>query len=88
MRLKDAPLGEAIKRDDFILFSESNSRFLAEISPENKDEFESLMGETAFACIGEVTSAKTLDIHGLNGNSILNIPIKKLKQAWQKPLDW
>ncbi len=87
-RLKDVPLGEAIDREDFILFSESNSRFLAEITPENKDEFESLMGETAFACIGEVNSGDKLDIYGLNGESIIKMTINKLKKAWRKPLDW
>jgi len=87
-RLKDMPLGETIDRDDFVLFSESNSRFLAEIAPENKDEFEKTMGNSAFACIGEVISGDALEIYGLNGNSILNIPVDKLKQAWQKPLDW
>ncbi len=88
VRLRDVPLGEAIDRDDFILFSESNSRFLAEIAPENKDEFEKTMGKTACACIGEVAYGKALDIYGLNGDTILSLPVNKLKEAWRKPLDW
>ena len=85
-RLKDVPLGESIKRDDYILFSESNSRFIAEVAPQDKDRFELLMGESAFACIGEVVADKTLEIFGLKGGSILLIPIDELKSAWQKPL--
>jgi phosphoribosylformylglycinamidine synthase len=87
-RLKDVPLGETIDRNDFILFSESNSRFLAEIAPKNSEEFEKTMGNTAYACIGEVTSGDRLYIYGLEDESILKIPIEKLKLAWRKPLDW
>jgi phosphoribosylformylglycinamidine synthase len=85
-RLKDVPLGENIKRDDYILFSESNSRFLAEIAPQDKDKFEETMSEAAFACIGEVAADKSLEIFGLKGKSILLIPVDELKAAWQKPL--
>jgi len=86
VRLRDVPLGENIKRDDYVLFSESNSRFIAEVAPENKEEFEKTMGAAAFACIGEVTADKTLEVYGLKGNSVLLIPISELKVAWQKPL--
>jgi phosphoribosylformylglycinamidine synthase len=87
-RLKEVPLGKPNNRDDFILFSESNSRFLAEVAPENKDKFEKTMGKSIFARIGEVTSSQTLEIYGLKGNKVLAIPIDKLKEAWQKPLSW
>jgi phosphoribosylformylglycinamidine synthase len=87
-RLKQVPPGKPNNRDDFILFSESNSRFLAEVAPENKDKFEKTMGKSIFARIGEVTSSQTLEIYGLKGNKVLAIPIDKLKEAWQKPLSW
>jgi len=87
-RLKLVPLGEHINRDDFILFSESNSRFLVEVAPEDKDDFEEIMGKTSFACIGEVTSSQMLEIYGLKDDKVLIVPIDKLKEAWQKPLNW
>ncbi|MFC1866003.1 phosphoribosylformylglycinamidine synthase subunit PurL, partial [Chloroflexota bacterium] len=87
-RLREVPLSENIDRDDFILFSESNSRFLAEIAPDNRAYFENIMGKTTFTCIGEVTQGNMLEIHGLNGDRVLNIAIDELKQAWQKPMDW
>jgi phosphoribosylformylglycinamidine synthase len=87
-RLQDVPLSEAIDRDDFILFSESNSRFLAEIAPDNKAKFEKTMGEAACACIGEVISADVLEVYGLKGDKVLSMPVDKLQKAWQKPLDW
>ena len=88
IRLKNVPLAEAIERDDYILFSESNSRFLAEIAPDDKDNFEKTMGKSVFAQIGEVNSFSTLEVHGLKGNRVLDIPVDRLKEAWQKPLDW
>ncbi|MCJ7764244.1 MAG: AIR synthase-related protein, partial [Dehalococcoidales bacterium] len=88
IRLEQVPLGEAIERDDYILFSESNSRFLAEIAPEDKDKFEKTMGKVVFSQIGEVTSSAMLEVYGLNGNRVLDAPIDGLKEAWQKPLDW
>ena len=88
IRLKDVPLDEEIKRDDFILFSESNSRFLAEVAPENKDDFEKTLGGNAFACIGEVTSSGRLEIDSLDGQKAIDIDINRLEEAWRKPLDW
>jgi hypothetical protein len=46
------------------------------------------MGKSAFSRIGEVTSPEMLEIYGLKGDKALSVSIKKLKEAWQKPLDW
>ncbi|MFA5761748.1 MAG: phosphoribosylformylglycinamidine synthase subunit PurL [Dehalococcoidales bacterium] len=88
INLDKVPLGEKINRDDYILFSESNSRFLVEIAQDDADDFEKTLNDVPFACIGEVTSTNCLQIFGLNQGSIINIELEKLKQAWQKPLDW
>ncbi len=88
VNLKDVPLGEAMERDDFILFSESNSRFLVEVPPENRKEFEKIMNGSDFASIGKVTDGDTLEIHGLDGKKIVGSTLSGLKEAWQKPLRW
>jgi len=88
IRLKDVPLGESIERDDFILFSESNSRFLVEVTPQNQAEFESLMCDTRFAVIGETTDTGVVEIHGLNGDILVSASLVELKEAWQRPLRW
>jgi len=82
------PLGEPIDRDDFILFSESNSRFVVEVSPDNKDKFEKELKGTPFALIGRVSNETRLEIHGRKGASVVSISIDELKEAWQKPLRW
>jgi len=88
VNLKDVPLGEPVDRDDFILFSESNSRFLVEVAPEKKGEFERVMRGTSFDAIGQVTDSGVLEIYGLNGEKIVSTPVAELKEAWQKPLRW
>jgi len=88
IQLKSVPLGEPIDRDDFILFSESNSRFLVEVAPENKDEFERIIRGTSFAAIGQVTDTQTLEIYGAKGKKIVAVAVGELKEAWQRPLRW
>lgn len=85
--LKLVALGEPIDRDDFILFSESNSRFLVEVAPENKEEFEKVLGGGTTA-IGEVVSSPVLVVYGLEGRRIVQAPLSELKEAWQRPLRW
>jgi phosphoribosylformylglycinamidine synthase len=88
IHLQTVPQGESIERDDFILFSESNSRFVVEVAPENKDEFEAIMSGTSYAAIGRVTDTETLEIYGLAGKKVVDTAIADLKEAWQKPLKW
>jgi phosphoribosylformylglycinamidine synthase subunit PurSL len=86
--LRDVPLAESITRDDFVLFSESNSRFIVEVSGPRRTAFEKMMAGTAIARIGEVTSSGRLDVRGLNGDSVVSGPVGEFKAAWQKTLKW
>jgi phosphoribosylformylglycinamidine synthase len=85
--LSAVPLGEAVSRDDHILFSESNSRFLVEVAVESREEFERTMAGISFAVIGQVSGIGILEITGRRGR-VTSIGIKDLKEAWQKPLRW
>jgi phosphoribosylformylglycinamidine synthase II len=86
--LKQVPLGEPINRDDIVLFSESNTRFLVEVAPEHKAKFENMMNGVDFSAIGRVTNRQRLDMYGLTGERVLSAPLAELKEAWQKPLRW
>jgi len=88
IHLGDVPLDAPIDRDDFILFSETNSRFLVEVTPENKNEFEKTLGNVRFAAIGEVTGSGVLEVYGQDGKRILGKAVPDLKEAWQSPLRW
>ncbi|MFA5308808.1 MAG: phosphoribosylformylglycinamidine synthase subunit PurL [Dehalococcoidales bacterium] len=88
LKLKDVPLGETVARDDYLLFSESNTRFLVEVAPKDKKDFESALSGVACAEIGRVMKDKKLEITGRKGKIILTADIAELKEAWQKPLRW
>ena len=88
IHLKSIPLGEPIDRDDYILFSESNTRFLVEVAPEKRDEFFEMMDGIKLAAIGQVTDSNILEIYGLDGRRIIAISLHDLKEAWQRPIRW
>jgi len=88
IHLKQVPLGEPINRDDSVLFSESNTRFLVEVAPKHKAKFENMMTGVDFAAIGRVTNKQRLEVYGLTGKKVLSAPLAELKEAWQKPLRW
>ena len=73
---------------DAMLFSESNSRYLVEVQPENFDAFAKLMLNIPFGQIGEVIEDKKLLVHDANQNMVIDAGLDTLKNAWQKPLDW
>lgn len=87
LNLKKVPIGEDIPFDDFLLFSESNSRFLVEVEPENKDAFEKHMSDVPIGCLGTVTDTNEFAIDGLTGKTVIDTTIENLKSAWQTPLD-
>jgi len=83
--LRKVPNDE-LERDDFILFSESNSRFLLEIPEKAKDEFETLMKGIACSEIGRVTKAPRLVIRGLEGTVAVEAQLENLRKTWKGTL--
>jgi phosphoribosylformylglycinamidine synthase II len=76
---------KGIVRSDFVLFSESNSRFLIEIAEEDRGLFESLMGKYS-SVIGKVIQEQKLLIHGLNGKVVVDAPLEVLRRSWKQTL--
>ena len=72
-------------RADTLLFSESPSRLLVTVRPEERERFERLFAGQALACLGEVTVAPRLVV-SRNGRALLDVHINLLKEAWQAPL--
>jgi phosphoribosylformylglycinamidine synthase len=83
--LKAVP-AEGIGRNDELLFSESQSRFVATIRPEAQEAFEAALAGCAIARIGEVIPDGVLRIDGLGGKRIIDEELAVLKAAWQKTL--
>ncbi|MDZ7369828.1 MAG: phosphoribosylformylglycinamidine synthase subunit PurL [candidate division KSB1 bacterium] len=79
---------EGVDRDDLLLFSESNSRFVVEVKAEKSREFEEMLKGLPHAKIGRVTKDNRLRIKGLGGDEIVSEPIAALKESWQTTLRW
>jgi phosphoribosylformylglycinamidine synthase len=88
LELDKVPLGEPIARNDSILLSESNTRFLVEVAPGDSQRFEQAMSGAEFAAIGRVTKSDRFEVYGINGERVVSVPLAELKEAWQKPLRW
>jgi len=78
---------ENVERNDFLLFSESQGRFVVTVKPENSKEFEEIMKDSIFAKIGIVTKNDFV-VYGLDGKICIKADIDELKEAWQKTLRW
>jgi len=86
--LKQIPMGEQANRDDILLFSESNTRFLVEVAPKYRAKFEKMLAGVATGAIGRVANNQGLEVYGLTGKRVLSATLTELKEAWQKPLRW
>ncbi|MCK4518627.1 MAG: phosphoribosylformylglycinamidine synthase, partial [Candidatus Omnitrophica bacterium] len=88
VNLKDVVINMEKPLDYKILFSESMSRFIVEILPDKKDDFEKVLKDMPFGRIGEVRDNKQVKVKGLSGKTIIKADINELKESWQKPLRW
>ncbi|MGQ9608946.1 MAG: phosphoribosylformylglycinamidine synthase subunit PurL [bacterium] len=79
---------ENIDRNDTILFSESNTRFIVEVSKGSQAEFEKIMDGTTIAVIGEVTDEKIFNVYGQKNELLVSADIRELKEAWQNTFRW
>ena len=75
-----------VGRDDLMLFSESNSRFLIEVDPKNKAAFEAVMKGKVYSEIGKVANNPILTIKGLNGSTVVEADVASLHAAWKRTL--
>jgi phosphoribosylformylglycinamidine synthase len=69
-----------------ILFSESASRLLVTVHPENQGRFASLFARQSCALLGTVTASGQLQIHGKGQAPLIVAGLDELKAAWQAPL--
>jgi phosphoribosylformylglycinamidine synthase len=76
-----------VSRNDFVLFSGSNSRFLVEVSQGAREEFEALMKGKVCAEIGKVTKTPRLCIYGLMGEVVVDASLGDLLTSWKRTLN-
>jgi phosphoribosylformylglycinamidine synthase len=94
--LRDVPCEDDAAHDAVLLFSESPTRFLLEVPPRYYAALADLVGELPLGRLGEVgpgpgdppDSPPGLTILGLDGTAVIDAPIARLKEEWQRPLRW
>lgn len=74
---------DSLNSIDKILYSESASRFLVTVSPENKECFEKIIMGNIFKEIGKIREDEAFIIFS-KGKPIIEENIYKLKESWQK----
>jgi phosphoribosylformylglycinamidine synthase II len=75
-------------RDDVTLFSETPSRFVVTVRPEEVAAFETILQGLPRAPVGHVTDTPALRVVGHSGTLLIDTGIDRLKAAWQTPLAW
>jgi len=80
--LQEAPAVDG-DRADALLFSESNSRFLVEVGPEDQEAFEVAMTGVRLGKLGLVSADGRFEVLGLEGEAVVSTTIGELKTAWQ-----
>jgi phosphoribosylformylglycinamidine synthase len=74
---------KGIERDDFLLFSESASRFIVTVSPQNARHFEKMMIGSKCVPIGTLNSNGKFTVVGLDGRVVVETRSSELKQAYK-----
>jgi phosphoribosylformylglycinamidine synthase len=84
--LRKAPRSRSLTRDDMILFSESNSRFIVEVDRGRTEEFEHFMKGNICELVGRVKSERSFTIYDVDDRKLVDADLAKLRKAWKTPL--
>ena len=86
--LSKVPGSQRFKRDDFLLFSESNSRFLCEVPAWKRSGFESLTAglRVPARAIGRTVKNPELLVEGLRGDVVVRLSLTEAETAWRRAL--
>jgi phosphoribosylformylglycinamidine synthase len=71
-----------------ILFSESNGRFIVEVTPKNNEKFREILNETIFAEIGYVTDNVSIIFENRKDKLRVQENSENLLKIWQSTINW
>jgi len=81
--LAAVPLRGDVDRDDHMAFSESLSRFVVEVSPDDAEAFEACMGNLPWARAGVVREDDRIALSGSSGDIVMETTVAAAEQAWR-----
>src|SRR5262249_46336422 len=77
------------RADEALLFAESGTRFVVEITPGNQEAFKECLGkDVSLTLLGQTCSEPRLRIAGTGGGWVVEAEIGVLRDAWKRPLAW
>ncbi len=74
--------------DATLLFAESQTRFIVEVTAANAAAFEACVADAPLTRLGQTCKESRLRIAGANGEWVVWAALKDLKEAWRKPMRW
>jgi phosphoribosylformylglycinamidine synthase len=83
-----AVLAKDVPGEDCLLYSESAGRLIVSVPRERAAEFDTHLAGLPAAVVGEVNATGSLRVRGLSGKGLIDLPVDRLRQAWQKPLSF
>jgi len=86
INLSSIPVSEKIGRDDYLLFSETQSRMLLEVEEKDAAEFENIFKEEVFAQIGETTNDTRLIFVQDSRRTVTTVSVDEIRAAWTQGL--
>jgi phosphoribosylformylglycinamidine synthase len=78
---------QTLASDDWLLFAESNGRYLVEVAAEHVPAFEALLEGLPYACIGQVLAEPYMRVIGLQGTPLFSLAVDEIRHAWRGHLD-
>jgi phosphoribosylformylglycinamidine synthase II len=73
-------------RSDTILFSESPTRWLCEVAPEDAGRFEAALEGVPIRQIGQTARSSRMRVRGISGDLVVDSLLGDLREAWQSTL--
>ncbi len=86
--LAAVPRAQNADADDVLLFSESPTRYLLEVSAEHFDTVVRSLRGLCFGVLGRITEQPNLVIRSAHAGYLMDEPVENFRRAWRGPLDW
>ncbi len=68
---------------DWVLFSESNGRYLVEVKKEDVGAFEEMVEDIPHGCLGHVNRGPHLAVYGEGKETLFSLSVEALEEAWR-----
>ncbi len=72
---------QKVIRDDYLIFSESQTRFVVTVDPNKKEQFEEMLPKANF--VGTVLEEPKVTLKGLSGETVVDLSVDELGEAYR-----